>query len=79
MGKNGSRIQHRRSEKRRERTIYLLVTKLVLEDLYERMPKVPSRCVNRLQGLGYKQEIAVKERPTILPGLSMTMNSLSAS
>lgn len=34
----------------RERTVYLLVTKLVLENLYEGMPKVPPRCVDWLHG-----------------------------
>ena len=43
-------FQHKRSDKMRERTVYLLVTKLALENLYEGMPKIPSRCMDRLQG-----------------------------
>jgi hypothetical protein len=43
-------VQHKQSVQPREHTVYLFVTKLVLEDLYEGMPKISSRCVNWLQG-----------------------------
>lgn len=43
-------MQHERGDEMRERTVYLLVTKVVLENLYECMSEIPSRCVNRLQG-----------------------------
>ena len=43
-------VQYKRCDKTCEPTVYLLVPKLALENLHERVPEISPRCVDRLRG-----------------------------
>jgi len=48
-GNNGLRVLCKWRDQTQEPTVYLFVTKLVLEDLHERVPEISSCSMHRLQ------------------------------